>query len=331
MLENQLSRYGAISRVVPGLAPGAKLFLVADSDDTTVGAANLANEFPPDKEGVVRVYTTVQSAVNAASAGRGDVVLVAPGYDQTLSRTDSWATAGVQVIGLGYGSQKPTLRYGTKTDQVKIGASNVRVSGMRFLADADSIAIGVSIDSGFTGVQFDHNEWDFDSNTSDFRVMLKVKSRRSVIENNRFIAEDTAGAGRAISLVGGDASYSTIRGNFFYGQFDTVGDTTNGAGVIAVDTTDITDVNISGMSIEDNTIVSTDTAAAMLMRLSGGGTVERGIANNNRFATYDTVTADTAQIAFGGILPIQNYVKTADSDIVEGIVGQFSKRGVIDS
>src|SRR3990167_8306087 len=104
MLESQHSRYGAISRVVPELAPGAKMFLVSDSDDTTVGPLNIGAEFPVDKDGVARVYTTIQAAVNAASANRGDVVLVMPGYDHTLARTDSWATAGVSVIGLEEGN-----------------------------------------------------------------------------------------------------------------------------------------------------------------------------------------------------------------------------------
>src|SRR3990167_6095661 len=101
--QNQLSRWGAISRTSPELAPGSKLFLVSDSDDTTVGPSNLGAEFPVDNDGVVRVYTTIQAAVNAAAAGRGDVVAVLPGYDQSLTAADSWATAGVQVIGFGNG------------------------------------------------------------------------------------------------------------------------------------------------------------------------------------------------------------------------------------
>ena len=106
--QNQLSRYGAYARTLPDLAPGAKLFLVSDSDDTTVGPANLGNEFPADNEGVVRVFTTIQAAVNAASAGRGDLVLVLPNYDQSLTGADSWATSGVTVLGMGRGSQRPT-------------------------------------------------------------------------------------------------------------------------------------------------------------------------------------------------------------------------------
>lgn len=331
MLENQLSRYGAISRVIPNLAPGAKVFLVSDSDDTTVGPLNLGAEFASDKDGVTRVYTTIQAAVNACAAGRGDVVLVLPNYDNSLGRADSWNVAAVTIMGLGYGGSRPTVRYGAATDLVGITANNVWVNNIRFLADADSIAMAVDIDTGFTGVKISNCKWDFDSSGQDFRVMLRVGSRRTTVENNEFTAQDTAGAGRAISLLFGDASHSIIRNNFIYGQFDTVGDTSNGAAAIAVDSTDTSDTNLSGMLIDGNTIVSTDTAAALLMRIGAGTLTARGIVSNNRFATYDTATADTAQVDFGGLLPLNNQMITGDSDVQQSIVGTRLMRGVLDS
>lgn len=297
--QNQLSRYGAIARSID-VPIGAKLFIVSDSDDTTVGPANIASEFPVDNDGVVRVYTTVQAANNAGAANRGDVAVVLPGYDQSLTGADSWNTAGMTFLAIGRGSMRPTLRYTGASGEVGLGASNVRMSGFRLLAAADSIARAVDIDSGFTGIHFDNNIFDFDTGTTDFRVMLRVGSRRSVIEDNRFIAQDSGpAAGRAISLKGGAASYSIIRRNYIYGQYDTVGDTSDGAGCIVQDTTDTADTNFSGIIIEGNSIINTDTAAAMFMRLDGGGYRVTGIASNNRMASYDSSSADTAKVITG--------------------------------
>ncbi len=299
-LQNQLSRYGAVSRSIPGLAPGSKLFLVCDSDDTTVGPLNLGAEFPADNEGVVRVYTTIQAANNAAAASRGDVALVLPGYDHSLTGADSWNTAGLQVIGYGNGNNRPTIRYTGASGEVGLGASNIRVSNLRFLAAADSVARAVDIDSGFNGITIDNCLWDFSAAANDFRVMLRVGSVRSLIEDNRFVAQDSApAAGRAISLKGGAASHSIIRRNYIYGQYDTLGDTTNGAGCIAQDTTDTADTNLSGILIMDNVICNTDTAAAMLMRLSGGTFRTMGIVTGNRLASYDSSSADTAKVITG--------------------------------
>ncbi len=299
-LENQLSRYGAISRVTPDLAPGAKLFLVSDSDDTTVGPSNIGNEYPPDREGVVRVYTSIQAAQNAASGGRGDVVGVLPGFDFNLSGADSWNTAGVQVVGLGNSRNRPIIRYTAKTSEIGLSANNVRASNLRFIAATDSIARAVDMDTGFSGQRLDNCEFDFDSAASDFRVMLRMGAPRSIVEDNRFIAQDSApAAGRAISLKGGAPSHSIIRRNYIYGQYDTLGDTSNGAGCIAQDTTDTSDTNFSGLIIDENVIVNTDTAAAMLMRLNGGTYRTMGIVSRNRLAHYDSSSADTAKVITG--------------------------------
>lgn len=331
MLENQLSRYGAISRVVPDLAPGAKLFLVSDSDDTTVGPANLGNEYPVDKDGVVRVYTTIQAAVNAASAGRGDVVGVLPGYDHTLGRADSWATAGVRVVGFGNGSNRPIVRYTTATDEVGVGANNIEIRNIRFLAAVDSCARALDLDSGFSGAAIRNCIFDFAATGNDFRVMLRNSQARSVIEDNEFRAEDTAGAGKGVSFNGGYADFTVVRNNRFFGQFDTVGDTSNAAGAITVDIAhDSGDTVLNGVLIENNTIISTDTAAALLINLGNGATSSRGSAMiRNNLVSYDTATADTAQISTGATHyfgALDNKFKSTDSDVRESVVSTVVSR-----
>lgn len=321
MQQNQLSRYGAISRVIPELAPGAKLFLVCDSDDTTVGPLNLGAEFPADNDGVARVYTTIQAGVNAASASRGDVVLVMPGYDYSLARADSWATAGVSVIGLGEGMSRPIIRYTAKTSEIGIAANNVTVKNIRFLADADSIARALDLDTGYSGHVIKNCVFDYDSNGQDFRVMIRAGAARTTIEQNQFWAEDTAGCGKGIAIWGGYPDYLKIKNNFFYGQFDTVGDTSNTSGAIACDSAhDSGDTNLSGLEISGNVIVSTDTAASTLINLSGAGVSIRGIVMENRLVAYDTAAVDTVAVTYGGALPMRNIMINGDSDTTSKVV-----------
>lgn len=337
MTQNQLSRYGAISRITPHLAPGAKLFLVSDSDDTTVGPINLGAEFPVDNDGVVRVYTTIQAAVNAASANRGDVVAVMPGYDHSLGRADTWATAGVHVIGLGDGLNLPIIRYDTLGATVNVGANNVHISNLRFLSDT-LITRGLDLDTGFAGAHVENCIFDFDSNGSNFITMLRVGQARSLIENNEFWAEDTSGCNKGVEILSGYPDYLKVKNNFFYGQFDTVGDSTDNAGAIAISDSlshDSGDTSLNGLEISGNTIVSTDTAAAVLINLNGGAVAGdlgvRGIVRNNNLASYDTATADTTQVAFGNALALNNYFIDGDSDIQQGIVGKVNMVGMLDS
>lgn len=305
MLESQLSRYGAISRAIPNLVPGAKLFLVSDSDDTTVGASNLGNEFPVDKDGVVRVYTTIQAANNAAAANRGDVVLVLPGYDHTLGRADSWNTAGIQIIGMGNGNNRPTVRYTTATDEVGIGASNIRVSNLRFLAAVTGVTRALDLDTGFSGHRVDNCFFDFNVTNNDFITSIRIGSRNAVVEENNISLEDTTGHNYAISLLGGDPDGAIIRDNNISGNFDSA--------VIGQDTSDVSNTTLTGIVIDNNRIVNGDTAAAMHIRTSAGYTI-RGIASNNRVASFDTSVALASQFAAPGIRFVNTLARSDSSE-----------------
>src|SRR3990167_124439 len=107
--ENQLSRWGAVSKVLEKVSPIAKVFFVGDSDDT--GFVNFVNEFAPDKEGVVRVYSSIFDSTMLANcvAGRGDVVLVMPGHVEAISTDQSLNVKGLKVIGLGEGDERPRI------------------------------------------------------------------------------------------------------------------------------------------------------------------------------------------------------------------------------
>ena len=317
--QNKLSRWGAISRNIHDLAPGAKVFLVADTDDTSTGSApaELGANFPPDEDGVVRVYTTIQAANNAAAGGRGDVVLVAPGYDHTLGRIDSWDADGLQVIGMGSGLNRPTLRYTTATDLVNLAANNVRVSNIRFLAAVDSTGLALDMDSGTAGQRVDNCLFDFSATGNDFRVMIRAGASESVIEDNHFIAEDTAGSGSAIRLLGGYPDNLVVRRNYFIGQYDSLGDTTDCSTMIMNDTVyDSTDSNLVGVIIDNNILVAGDTITAVVIRLPnvGGGTSARNcIISNNMIVSFDCVTADTTQFLPGNFLAVHNYMKRGDT------------------
>ena len=102
MLPNQNSRYGAITRMLPPTL--GKVFFVIHADNAS--SQQLLEEFPVDRDGVPRVYSTtsgaatdnlaIQGALDACVSGRGDYVIIMPGngndYDLgallTMSKND---------------------------------------------------------------------------------------------------------------------------------------------------------------------------------------------------------------------------------------------------
>ena len=327
--QNQLSRWGAISRIIPDLAPGAKVFLVADTDDTSTGSApaELGANFPPDEDGVVRVFTTIQAAVNAAAGGRGDVVLVAPGASLSLGRADTWATADVSVIGMGSGDQRPTITYDAATDAIHVGANGVRISNVIFQADITAVAQGLDFDSGFQGHTLDHCKFTFNATGDNFGRMVDVHASDVTIEDNEFIAEDTTGAGRAINIQGGEPDNLIIRRNHFYGNFDTLGDdTTDCAAMITGDSShDSGDTVLENLLLESNTFLSTDTAATVIINVAGNSTTTvKGLAIHNMIASLDTTATDTVAVLLWpataggethGVMSLENYFVASDTGL----------------
>ena len=107
-IENQLSRYGAISKVLPLMAPNAKVFFVGAS--TLPSFADFSAAYPVDKEGGVRIFPTLVAALADSNvvAARGDAILCLPGHTETISSAAqiSITKSGISVIGLGVGGAR---------------------------------------------------------------------------------------------------------------------------------------------------------------------------------------------------------------------------------
>jgi hypothetical protein len=74
-----------------------------------------------------RPFGTLDYAIGRCVADRGDIILVKPGYVGTISSAGAVDidVAGVAIVGLGAGSNRPTLQWGSSTADVDIDAANV--------------------------------------------------------------------------------------------------------------------------------------------------------------------------------------------------------------
>lgn len=100
MRENQLSRYGAISKSYP-MTTGKAFFLVSS---TETSAAALLERYAPDGDGLTRVYTDWASVITACQVDTGaDVIIVSPLFTTapTIAQIDALNAAGVVTIQAG--------------------------------------------------------------------------------------------------------------------------------------------------------------------------------------------------------------------------------------
>jgi len=195
MNESQFSRYGAVSKAISfdNLGVCGRVFFAVNplaehvrswQDTTTQSVRNPANwysdvknEFPVDKDGVVRFHSTIQAAVDATqtyiknldtgadlyNGARGDVILVGPG--KWKENVLIYGHIGLKIFGPsgrdGLGNYMAQMRSSDATTLYPIGAlglggatgatftnlsKGVEIAG--FLLDADGGHAGMYIGGG---------------------------------------------------------------------------------------------------------------------------------------------------------------------------------------
>jgi hypothetical protein len=96
---------------------------------------------------------TITYALTLCTASKGDVIVVMPGYTETVTAAITLSKAGVYVIGLGWGNLRPTITGNFAGDAMTITAANVVVDNIRFAgpstdaqtADINVAAAGVTL------------------------------------------------------------------------------------------------------------------------------------------------------------------------------------------
>ena len=291
-MENQLSRYGAVTKILEDVSPYSKVFFVGDSDDT--GFVNFVNEFPPDRDGVVRAYSSMFDSTMLANtrAGRGDVIMVMPGHNEAITTDQAYNVKGLKVIGLGEGNERPRVQFDNAAASISLDTNGIQLENFRLAASVTGVTIGVDVAGD--GCVVRNNSLEFDSNTDEFTIGIRVTGDRGVIEDNEILGEDTVGATHGIQL--SSSAYTKVRRNYITGQFSNAG---------------ISDTAASaGLLIGDNFINNQDTAASIGI---AGTTTSRGIVYRNMIGTADSTAGGLSAITAGGFRWIENYITDGDS------------------
>lgn len=212
MLENQLSRYGAISKSLPFTT--GKVFFVVQTADPQY--AEFQANFPPDAYGISRVYSTIQSAVTAVAAltdpAAGHVILVKPG-DITDATGDPTSYAETIIIPLACANLTIKGMYDARTQgglpQIKKGSGSTALLTVR--------AAGCIIDTlGFNGASSTGGGILLDDNNSTktaFGTVIRNCHFKNCVGST---ATDSRTGGAIMWSSAGNAWQVLIEGNRFY-------------------------------------------------------------------------------------------------------------------
>lgn len=94
--------------------------------------------FGVDPDGKLRFAETIDTAVGLCTANGADTIYVAPGHTETISSATALAldVAGITIIGLGNGNNRPTITLDTATTAtIPVSAANITIKNMIFSAN----------------------------------------------------------------------------------------------------------------------------------------------------------------------------------------------------
>ena len=238
-------------------------------------------------------FATIDYAVGQCTANRGDVIYVLPGHSETIVSATSLVVdvAGVQIIGLGRGVNRPYLDFDNTAGSIELDAA-CRLSNVVLRASVSAVVVGVNVDAN--DVEIDNVETTWEATGDDFAIMIDVTAfDRCTIRNCKLYTEPaTAGAVTGILLV--DAHNTRIIENEIIGQWSNA--PINGATTLS-----------NECIIKGNLIYNSDTTTNNGIEIVVATT---GILADNRVGTL-YATSYIELIDPGSMLCFENYAVNA--------------------
>ena len=168
----------------------------------------------------VRPYATLDYAVGKCTANNGDLILVKAGHTETVTAAGGLDldVAGITIIGLGNGSDRPTVNFTTAvTADMDVGADNITISNFLFTGGIDALTGPIDVNAAdFT--MMDCETKDVTGQATDF-IVTDANASRLMIDGWTHRGAAAAGGASALQIVGGDGA--TVRNFFIDGNFDT--------------------------------------------------------------------------------------------------------------
>lgn len=140
-------------------------------------------------------FSTIDAAVGACTANRGDRIFVMPGHVETVSTANGldFDVAGIQVYFLGQGTMRASVNLTATASTIRVNANGVYIEGMAVTGGIDAVALCIDV-NGKTDVTF--KDLSYRDVTGQCTVFFKAanNSDRLTIDGVRVLGDSAAGA-----------------------------------------------------------------------------------------------------------------------------------------
>lgn len=278
----------------PSVTRGNRFFV-----DSVNGASTNSGKSPAE------AITTLDAAFALCTANNGDIIYVMPKHSETITGAGGIAhdVAGVSVVGLGQGGQRPTfLMDGATTVTYAVTAADAYIENLIFVSGHSNVVACITTTKADTAIV----SCEFRNNTTneDFLTPIKATSTTTGacdglrVEDCRWVTIDTDDL--EFIEINGTCDRVKINGNFVHNMG-------TASPLILVATGKI----LTGSEIGWNMLSNRMTANELF--LSNDGTTNTGIVHNNYVGHADVTGAHDAGWEGGGWRLFNNLSVSTDA------------------
>jgi hypothetical protein len=163
-------------------------------------------------------FATLQVALNNCVANRGDIIFIKPGHAESVTSATTllFNKAGVAIVGLGWGSNRPAFTFTTaNTARIPVSVDNMSIQNCRFVGNFLSIATCFLLTTA-ANFAIDSCEFSDTSATLNFlsivTTTVSVNSDYLTFTNNRVKSDGTTTPGPTL-VIANTMTGLTVVGN----------------------------------------------------------------------------------------------------------------------
>ena len=148
-------------------------------------------------------FATLDYAVGKCRANKGDIIFIKPGHSETLTATSvAVDVAGIAVVGLGQGANRPTFNADATASVFPISAANVTVHNLLFTGGIDAVVSIITVSAADVVL----SKLEVRDVTGEIVVGILTTASANRLLVDGFVYDGAAGDGAtaAIAIVGGD-------------------------------------------------------------------------------------------------------------------------------
>lgn len=235
-------------------------------------------------------FATIDYAIGQCTANRGDIIFVKANHAETITAASGITAdvAGVAIVGLGSGTDRPELTFGTATGaSIVVSAANVSFVNLSCIGNIDGLTQPFDVQA--TDCYIDVEWRDTSATVEAVRAILTTAAADRLTVKLKYRGQTGGDACvNAVRLVGADGADIEID---FYGKAST--------SVVEFVTTACTNVNVRGYIYNSGTtdgsknVVDTVTGSTWYSDIVDGAAGSRYTGGSAASVASDDITAVT--------------------------------------